>query len=29
VLDKWRAIPVVDDADAASPRLLDVVSTVF
>lgn len=29
VLDKWRAIPVVDDADAASPRVVDVVTTVF
>jgi len=29
VLDKWRAIPVVDDADAAVPRLVDVIATLF
>jgi D-serine deaminase-like pyridoxal phosphate-dependent protein len=29
VLDKWRAIPVVDDAGGATPRLVDVIGTVF
>lgn len=29
VLDKWRAIPVVDDADRDAPRVVDVVTTVF
>jgi D-serine deaminase-like pyridoxal phosphate-dependent protein len=29
VLDKWRAIPVVDSADVPGPRLVDVVSTLF
>jgi D-serine deaminase-like pyridoxal phosphate-dependent protein len=29
VLDKWRAIPVVDDAGRDTPRLVDVIATVF
>jgi D-serine deaminase-like pyridoxal phosphate-dependent protein len=28
-LDKWRAIPVVDDADAAEPAVTDVIRTWF
>jgi len=28
-LDKWRLLPVVDDADAAEPRILDLAPTVF
>ena len=27
--DKWRLIPVVDDADAANPRIVDLVHTFF
>ena len=27
--DKWRLIPVVDDADAASPVVVDLVATYF
>ncbi|MGV9821420.1 amino acid deaminase [Nocardia xishanensis] len=27
--DKWRLIPVVDDADAARPRVVDLVHTFF
>ncbi len=27
--DKWRLIPVVDDADAATPMVVDLVSTYF
>lgn len=27
--DKWRVIPVVDDADAADPRVVDIVRTFF
>jgi D-serine deaminase-like pyridoxal phosphate-dependent protein len=29
VLDKWRAIPVVDDADRDRPRVVDAITTVF
>ena len=28
-LDKWRAIPVIDDADSDNPFVLDVVQTYF
>lgn len=28
-LDKWRLIPVIDDADAADPRIVDLVRTYF
>ena len=28
-LDKWRLIPVVDDADAANPRIVDLIHTFF
>ena len=28
-LDKWRLIPVVADADAADPRVVDAVETWF
>ncbi|MCW2558671.1 MAG: amino acid deaminase, partial [Mycobacterium sp.] len=27
--DKWRLIPVVDDADAAEPRIVDLIHTFF
>jgi D-serine deaminase-like pyridoxal phosphate-dependent protein len=27
--DKWRVIPVVDDADADDPRIVDLVETWF
>jgi D-serine deaminase-like pyridoxal phosphate-dependent protein len=27
--DKWRLIPVVDDADAARPRIVDLIHTFF
>jgi D-serine deaminase-like pyridoxal phosphate-dependent protein len=27
--DKWRLIPVVDDADAANPRIVDLLHTFF
>jgi D-serine deaminase-like pyridoxal phosphate-dependent protein len=27
--DKWRLIPVVDDADAANPRIVDLIHTFF
>jgi D-serine deaminase-like pyridoxal phosphate-dependent protein len=27
--DKWRAIPVVDDADGDDPLVVDVVRTYF
>ncbi|WP_188831002.1 amino acid deaminase [Nocardia camponoti] len=27
--DKWRLIPVLDDADAANPRVVDLVRTFF
>jgi D-serine deaminase-like pyridoxal phosphate-dependent protein len=27
--DKWRLIPVVDDADAAQPRIVDLIHTFF
>ncbi|GAA5059678.1 alanine racemase [Nocardia callitridis] len=27
--DKWRLIPVIDDADAPSPRVVDLVHTFF
>ena len=27
--DKWRLIPVVDDADAPNPRIVDLVHTFF
>ena len=28
-LDKWRLLPVIDSADAAEPRVVDLVETVF
>jgi D-serine deaminase-like pyridoxal phosphate-dependent protein len=28
-LDKWRLIPVIDDADGADPRVVDAVETLF
>ncbi|ORA37178.1 amino acid deaminase [Mycobacterium aquaticum] len=27
--DKWRLIPVIDDADAPNPRIVDVIHTFF
>jgi D-serine deaminase-like pyridoxal phosphate-dependent protein len=27
--DKWRLIPVIDDADAARPRIVDLIHTFF
>lgn len=27
--DKWRLVPVVDDADAANPRIVDLIHTFF
>ena len=27
--DKWRLLPVVDDADAANPRIVDLIHTFF
>jgi D-serine deaminase-like pyridoxal phosphate-dependent protein len=27
--DKWRVIPVIDDADAAQPRIVDLIHTFF
>jgi D-serine deaminase-like pyridoxal phosphate-dependent protein len=27
--DKWRLIPVIDDADAAQPRIVDLIHTFF
>lgn len=27
--DKWRLIPVVDDADAANPRIVEFIHTYF
>ncbi|MGV0744057.1 alanine racemase [Mycolicibacterium sp. XJ870] len=27
--DKWRLIPVIDDADAATPRIVDLIHTFF
>ena len=29
VLDKWRMIPVVADADAPDPVVVDIVETIF
>ncbi|MEN0129604.1 MAG: hypothetical protein AAGC49_09205 [Brevundimonas sp.] len=28
-LDKWRLVPVIDDADGAAPVLVDAIGTVF
>jgi D-serine deaminase-like pyridoxal phosphate-dependent protein len=28
-LDKWRLLPVIDSADGAEPRIVDLVETVF
>jgi D-serine deaminase-like pyridoxal phosphate-dependent protein len=27
--DKWRLIPVVDNADAAAPAVVDLIATYF
>lgn len=27
--DKWRLIPVIDDADAPTPRVIDLLHTFF
>ena len=27
--DKWRLIPVIDDADVAQPRIVDLIHTFF
>jgi D-serine deaminase-like pyridoxal phosphate-dependent protein len=27
--DKWRLIPVVDDAGTANPRIVDLIHTYF
>jgi D-serine deaminase-like pyridoxal phosphate-dependent protein len=27
--DKWTLVPVLDDADAAAPRVVDLVRTFF
>ncbi|MEO8907136.1 MAG: alanine racemase [Microbacteriaceae bacterium] len=28
-MDKWRLVPVIDDADSADPRVIDAVETFF